>query len=291
MDFIKIPKVSDVIMKKGRNSYNGTLYLMTHHLLFSPDNSNELWIFYSTIQNVDLKNCVNNENTSYEIYISCKNFLYIQFTIFSEKQAYEVFESLKKLINITSVESHYAFFYRPDKPFITNNGWRIYNPVTEYKRLGVGKPDCDWRHTRTNENYELSKTYPNLLFVPKKIKDDTLRYAANFRSKGRIPVLSYLHKKNNMSITRSSQPMVGIKQNRSIQDEKLVEEIFSTAKENKSPNYKNLIVDARSSTNAMANVAMGAGYENVDYYKGSRLEYLKIENIHVVRESLNKLIE
>lgn len=92
MDFIKIPKVSDVIMKKGRNSYNGTLYLMTHHLLFSPDNSNELWIFYSTIQNVDLKNCVNNENTSYEIYISCKNFLYIQFTIFSEKQAYEVFE-------------------------------------------------------------------------------------------------------------------------------------------------------------------------------------------------------
>jgi len=94
-----------------------------------------------------------------------------------------------------------------------------------------------------------------------------------------------------MSITRSSQPMVGIKQNRSMQDEKLVEEIFATASKNKSKNYKNLIVDARSSTNAMANVAMGAGYENVEHYKGSRLEYLKIENIHVVRDSLNKLIE
>ena len=94
-----------------------------------------------------------------------------------------------------------------------------------------------------------------------------------------------------MSITRSSQPMVGIKQNRSAQDEKLVEEIFKTASEYKSPSYKNLIVDARSSTNAIANVAMGAGYENVEYYKNCKLKYLKIENIHVVRDSLNKLIE
>jgi hypothetical protein len=94
-----------------------------------------------------------------------------------------------------------------------------------------------------------------------------------------------------MTITRSSQPMVGIKQNRSAQDEKLVEEIFKTASEYKSPSYKNLIVDARSSTNAIANVAMGAGYENVEYYKNCKLKYLKIENIHVVRDSLNKLIE
>jgi len=295
MDYIVTPRVPDVVMKKGRKVFNGTLYLMTHHLLFNADNSSEqeLWIAYSTIQSVDLKTYDNNDDADaeYEIYISCKNFLYIQFTIFSEKIATDVFESLKKLINITSVESHYAFFYKPVKDFTSNDGWRLYSPLKEYGRLGLNEPDCEWRLTAVNKNYSFSKTYPQMLFVPRNITDNVLNYAVKFRSKGRIPVLSYIHKKNGMSITRSSQPMVGIKQNRSMQDEKLVEEIFATAKEHKSLNYSNLIVDARSSTNAMANIAMGAGYENVEYYKGSRLEYLKIENIHVVRDSLNKLIE
>ncbi|OUM65413.1 hypothetical protein PIROE2DRAFT_41713, partial [Piromyces sp. E2] len=280
-------------MKKGRKVFKGTLYLMTHHLLFNSDNSNEqeLWIAYSTIQSVDLKTYINNEDAEYELHISCKNFLYIQFTIFSEKIAYDVFESLKKLINITSVESHYAFFYKPIKDFTSTNGWSLYDPIKEYKRLGVGEPGNEWRITAVNKNYTFSRTYPQKLFVPASITDNVLNYAVKFRSKGRIPVLSYIHRKNGMSITRSSQPMVGIKQNRSMQDEKLVEEIFATSSKNKSPNFKNLIVDARSSTNAMANIAMGAGYENVEHYKGSRLEYLKIENIHVVRDSLNKLIE
>jgi len=293
MDYIVTPRVPDVLMQKGRRVFKGTLYLMTHHLLFNSDNSNEqeLWIAYSTIQSVDLKSYTNNEDAEFEIHISCKNFLYIQFTIFSEKIAYDVFASLKKLINITSVESHYAFFYKPVKKFTSTNGWSLYDPIKEYKRLGVGEPGNEWRITAVNKNYTFSRTYPQKLFVPASITDNVLNYAVKFRSKGRIPVLSYIHRKNGMSITRSSQPMVGIKQNRSMQDEKLVEEIFATAKQNKSQNYKNLIVDARSSTNAMANIAMGAGYENVEHYKGSRLEYLKIENIHVVRDSLNRLIE
>ena len=58
-------------------------------------------IAYSTIQNADLKNLVNEKNKNYEIHISCKNFLFIQFTFSSEKKAYEVFTYLKKLINIS----------------------------------------------------------------------------------------------------------------------------------------------------------------------------------------------
>jgi len=47
MDYIVTPRVPDVIMKKGRKVFKGTLYLMTHHLLFNSDNSNEqeLWVY------------------------------------------------------------------------------------------------------------------------------------------------------------------------------------------------------------------------------------------------------
>ncbi len=53
----------------------------------------------------------------------------------------------------------------------------------------------------------------------------------------------------------------------------------------------NLIVDARPTTNAMANVAMGAGTENMENYKGARKAYLGIDNIHVMRDSLHKVVE
>ena len=61
------------------------------------------------------------------------------------------------------------------------------------------------------------------------------------------------------SITRSSQPLVGLKQNRSIQDEKLIEFIFSTGKLAPVPGHTHLIIDARPSANAIAQTALGAG--------------------------------
>lgn len=79
--------------------------------------------------------------------------------------------------------------------------------------------------------------------------------------------------------------MVGLKQARSVQDEKLVETIFQThlfPTSAYSPSTDivfgatptNLIVDARPTTNAMANVAKGAGSENMDNYKSGKKVYL-----------------
>lgn len=46
----------------------------------------------------------------------------------------------------------------------------------------------------------------------------------------------------------------------------------------------------RPRANAMANTIQGMGYENTDtYYKDCDLEFLNIQNIHVMRDSLNKL--
>lgn len=121
------------------------------------------------------------------------------------------------------------------------------------------------------------------------------------------------------SMTRSSQPMVGLKSNRSIQDEKLIECIFQTHLSPDSaisplsnfdkpaptssmlhigsPGHvygstkTNLIVDARPTTNALANTAKGAGTENMENYKGGKKAYLGIDNIHVMRDSLRIVVE
>ena len=184
--------------------------------------------------------------------------------------------------------------------------------------------------------------------MPSAISDNTLNYAGRYRSRVRLPVLTYLHPVNDCSITRSSQPLVGVRGNRSIQDEKLLLAIFSTSTPNpgstdspprpgslKSPESSqgdtpstsqesalssasdpfedttartstddmsdeprvygaqqhNLIVDARPTVNALAMQAIGLGSENMDNYRFATKEYLGIDNIHVMRESLNKIID
>lgn len=97
--------------------------------------------------------------------------------------------------------------------------------------------------------------------------------------------------------------MVGLKNARSIQDEKLIEAIFQShhlhtrvdRSENAPPVYgamaTNLIIDARPTTNAIANVAKGAGTENMEYYRNCKKAYLGVDNIHVMRDSLHKVVE
>lgn len=51
------------------------------------------------------------------------------------------------------------------------------------------------------------------------------------------------------------------------------------------------VVDTRPKLNAMANRAAGKGYENEDNYSNIRFQFVGIENIHVMRSSLQKLLE
>ncbi|RLL96626.1 hypothetical protein CFD26_101439 [Aspergillus turcosus] len=53
----------------------------------------------------------------------------------------------------------------------------------------------------------------------------------------------------------------------------------------------NLIVDARPTVNAFAMQAVGLGSENMDNYKFATKAYLGIDNIHVMRDSLNKVVD
>jgi myotubularin-related protein 6/7/8 len=267
----------------------------------------------------------------------------------TDKKARDVFESIKGATKLSRTEKLYAFSFQPVGPEKEINGWEIYDAKAEWRRQGISDKGADrgWRISKINFDYGFSPTYPALLPVPSSISDNTLNYAGRYRSRVRIPVLTYLHPVNNCSITRSSQPLAGLRGNRSIQDEKLVSACFSastslgdsdlssstnsrtsTASSQTDLNYPdpegevseterledeliassnfegvsdkphiygaqqhNLIVDARPTVNALAMQAVGLGSENMDHYKFATKAYLGIDNIHVMRESLNKVIE
>ncbi|RYP08287.1 hypothetical protein DL764_002021 [Monosporascus ibericus] len=319
-----IKKIPNVDAIRGGEKHTGELHLAEHHVIF-------------VIPNILPEGAEPPLN------------------VYDELQARETFEWIRHhTCRLGSIEKLYAFSYQPLKAEKSLDGWQLYDPRTEFRRQGISTKSVDrgWRISTINKDYSFSPTYPGLLVVPSKISDNVIKYAGAYRSRQRIPVLTYLHSLNNCSITRSSQPLVGFRGNRSIQDEKLVSACFSasatvefngleasaadTAEPSPSSsqaslcehsfevaepldteriedeliaagdsNYdtktgkrliygaqqSNLIVDARPTINAVVMQAMGKGSENMEYYKFAKKAYLNIENIHVMRESLNMVIE
>lgn len=123
--------------------------------------------------------------------------------------------------------------------------------------------------------------------MPRLVKDDELSAVANFRSRNRLPVLSWIHPQSLATITRCSQPLCGVSGKKSPEDESYINAIMDA-----NPQFHKLtIFDARPSANAVVNKAKGGGYESEDAYQNVELIFLDIHNIHVMRESLRKLKE
>lgn len=370
--------MEDVALSRRGEQARGTLHLTPHHLIFvhsppKPTGSDkaqqsavaqrprELWITYPIIAFCTLRPSSLARQPS-SIRLRCRDFTYVCFYFSSATQARDVYDSIKAwTCKLGKIEKLYAFTYRPQgaEKDVVPNGWAVYDPMREWRRQGVGdgSKKSNWRISTINKDYQFSPSYPALLPVPAGISDNTLNYAGKYRSRARIPALSYLHPVNNCSITRCSQPMLGVRQNRSIQDEKLMAAIFATTRnerplsgiaspaseredsgsskdttlanmagdlqqtdtealedamiaklqnegdgedvdddDSKRPTVygaqqKNMIVDARPTINAFAMQAAGMGSENMDNYKFATKVYLGIDNIHVMRDSLNKVID
>ncbi|EDL24975.1 myotubularin-related protein 2 isoform 1 [Mus musculus] len=221
---------------------------------------------------------------SYGLETVCKDIRNLRFAHKPEgRTRRSIFENLMKYaFPVSNGLPLFAFEYKEVFP---ENGWKLYDPLLEYRRQGI--PNESWRITKINERYELCDTYPALLVVPANIPDEELKRVASFRSRGRIPVLSWIHPESQATVTRCSQPMVGVSGKRSKEDEKYLQAIMDS----NAQSHKIFIFDARPSVNAVANKAKGGGYESEDAYQNAELVFLDIHNIHVMRESLRKLKE
>ncbi|TMW68529.1 hypothetical protein Poli38472_005997 [Pythium oligandrum] len=162
--------------------------------------------------------------------------------------------------------------------------WDIYDPKAEFERRGVFE-NGKWRVSYMNEGFREIETYPELLVVPSSVPDGILADATAFRSLGRIPCMCWLNKANGATLSRSSQPKVGVSKATSPADEHLVAAIASSSLLSDALH----IIDCRPMSNALANRAKGYGVESSDNYKNCTISFMNIPNIHTMRDSMKRL--
>lgn len=223
------------------------------------------------------------------IHLMCKDMRELRFTLTDSSKAQSFYDNLKAY-TFPSLSKLPLFAYVHGAKCIENNicttdGWDIYNPEEEFHRQNIATNG--WKITKINVDYRLCDTYPAVLAVPLEVTDELLVACAPHRSRGRIPVLSWLHPESKASLTRASQPQVGFQGRRSIEDEELVRHL-RTANANAN---SLLIFDARPQVNAIANRGRGGGFENPMYYENVQYMFLNIQNIHAMRGAQTKIFE
>uniref|UniRef100_A0A8C1GHR2 Myotubularin-related protein 6-like n=2 Tax=Cyprinus carpio TaxID=7962 RepID=A0A8C1GHR2_CYPCA len=287
MEHIRTPKVEQVKLldRFSNKSVTGTLHLTATHLIFVESNSTsaqEIWILHHHIASVEKLSLKTN---GCPLLIQCRNFRLVHFVIPRERDCHDIYSSLLRLLRPVSYDELYAFSYNPKQnDQQREEGWQLIDLAAEFERMGV---PCDqWQLTDVNREYKVCKTYPRDLYVPIMASKPIIVGSSKFRSKGRFPVLTYFYQEKKAAVCRCSQPLSGFSA-RCLEDEHMLQAI-SKANHNSRYIY---VMDTRPKLNALANRAAGKGYENEDNYSNIRFQFVGIENIHVMRGSLQKLLE
>lgn len=104
------------------------------------------------------------------------------------------------------------------------DGWTIFDATEEYTRLGFLGHERSasglWR--LWCDSYDLVETYPLEFVLPRRLDDSTIREAAAYRSKRRLPTAVWRSPRTGALLCRSSQPMVGLSQKSSRADQALL---------------------------------------------------------------------
>jgi len=285
MEHIATPIVENVRLLDNKNTINprvGSLTITNTHLIFvSPEEEEELRILHMHISTVEKLPLTTSGSP---LRIQCSNFRTATFMVARDQEAQNVFTSLIRLSRPVAVYDLYCFEYTRNSDLPQQTGWAFFNLEAEFLRQGV--PNKQWSICSLNKKYSLCPTYPSLLVIPYSATTALVEGAARFRSKGRIPALTYYHGDSEAALLRCSQPRSGIKR-RSTEDEQYLTCVAQASKHGRPL----LIVDTRPKINALHNRMGGKGYESEAFYPNTKFEFKGIENIHKMRESLARLVE
>ncbi|XP_014864362.1 PREDICTED: myotubularin-related protein 7 [Poecilia mexicana] len=288
MEHIRLPKVENVRLLdrvSPRRSRVGTLYLTATHSIFVESEAggrSETWVLHSLVCSVDKQAA---SASGCPLLIRCKNFQILHFSIPREQDCQDVHLSLQRLSQPQRYEELYCFSYKPNvDEEERRRDWAFVDLKADFSRMGL--PNAQWKLSPVNQQYKVSDTYPAELFVPDSAAPPVLVGSSKFRSRGRFPALSYYSKENHAAICRSSQPLSGFSA-RCLEDEQMLEAILRS---NPRSDFM-YVVDTRPKLNAIANRAAGKGYENEDNYSNIKFQFMGIENIHVMRNSQQKMLE
>ncbi|XP_035027081.2 LOW QUALITY PROTEIN: myotubularin-related protein 7-like [Hippoglossus stenolepis] len=289
MEHIRTPKVENVHLidraSGHRKASIGTLYLSATHTIFvenNPETRKETWVLHSMVSSVER---LPTTPAGSQLILRCKDFRVFQILIPQERDGLDVHASLVRLSRPEKYNELYCLSFNPNlNKEEREESWTFVDLVVDYKRMGV--PNNLWVTTAANSEYRVCDTYPSELFVPKSATPAIIVGSSRFRSRGRFPSLSYFHQDTLAAVCRCSQPLSGFS-GRCQEDEMMLQAVM---KSNPGSDYI-YVVDTRPKLNAMANRAAGKGYENEDHYTNIKLQFVGIENIHVMRSSQQKIID
>ncbi|KAM9313822.1 myotubularin-related protein 7b isoform 5-T5 [Pholidichthys leucotaenia] len=263
----------------------GTLYLSATHTIFvenNPETRKETWVPHSMVSGVER---LPPSPTGSQLILRCKDFRVILVLIPQERDCVDIHASLARLSRPEKYSELYCLSFNPNvNKEQREESWAFVDLAADYRRMGV--PNNLWVTTAANSEYRVCDTYPSELFVPKSATPAVIVGSSRFRSRGRFPVLSYFHQDTLAAVCRCSQPLSGFS-GRCQEDEMMLQAVM---KSNPGSDYI-YVVDTRPKLNAMANRAAGKGYENEDHYTNIKLQFIGIENIHVMRSSQQKIVD
>ena len=293
---------SEVVFNE-QQKYKGILVLTEYRLIFEffdkeQKKSIKLPKDYLRFPIFSISKVEKNLNTKdYNIYlidITMKDSRFLRFSVVGSVN-YNFFLNLESKVNPKNPKDLYKFtqsyneVLKKEKNYY--NGWDIYDPIREFTRQGVSEDNnLGLRFCNVNKDFSLCESYPEFLIAPKNIVDSQLKAAAQYRTKGRLPIMAYYYSGNAdddtnyvPTIWRSAQNKGGIMGSKKNDcDISLIKSIKDMS--------KNLyIYDCRPKLNAMANRLNGGGYENMDHYDNVDLTFCEIDNIHKARNALNSL--
>ena len=288
-----------------KSHLDGILYLTTEHLIFVPK---LLQITNNTISPTDsvenftmiklqlIQGYTLNGNSAV---ISLNPFYHpqlpstIQFTFTSQPLLMSFINSLQEIRFGEGGECKIDKTMNRSENRINHNERvdGIYNPNVELARQQM---ETTYMISDVNATFTVSPTYPCLLIVPIDFTDAMIKNIAQFRSHGRIPIVTYFDKKTGAALFRASQPLVAnsfafgvFKTSQCKDDEKLIDHFRCDGRSKESVL---VVLDCRPVINAVGNRFNGGGTESSECYKNCIIHHLNLPNVNVVFSAYQKMV-
>eukprot|EP00602_Paraphysomonas_sp_CaronLab_P007390 CAMPEP_0185036120 /NCGR_PEP_ID=MMETSP1103-20130426/28615_1 /TAXON_ID=36769 /ORGANISM="Paraphysomonas bandaiensis, Strain Caron Lab Isolate" /LENGTH=899 /DNA_ID=CAMNT_0027573521 /DNA_START=60 /DNA_END=2759 /DNA_ORIENTATION=- len=289
--------------RNPRPPFVGNIYFTTYRLIFSsylkakatafsrhevPPSFDELSLPLCTILRIEVL-----KGEMYSLALVCKDLRVFRICFEAADSFTSTFVSVIAAQAFPpSIQQCFAFNYKEAFHVDAHQGWGLYSLRREFTRQGVLQSDL-WRIW--NDNYALADTYPREFILPSMLSMSDITEAAKFRSKARLPALTWRNPRTGAVLCRSSQPMVGVLGHKCLADKYLlnlyrVRGDMNDRSEIESPSDF-YIYDCRKPIAATANSALGKGVEDERNYEHTKVIFLDIDNIHTMRASMRLLDE
>ena len=292
----KIKEINDffadcIVLNKNKTSYNCKLYIDKDYQVSVFGDMNKPFFFnnsYYSFPLLYISSCI-SDSSVFGSNKFCKEITLKDNRNFIFKFLPQKFDEFNEIIETFALPNknrdyfNYAYsYYAAENSYMDQPNVKIYNFSKEFMRQEIDFSTEKKFEIFNNSDFKFCETYPKKLIVPYNMSNEDLAGCAEFRTKNRIPTLTYRYKKNKCCIWRSSQTRSGFS-GISKSDIKLLTKIAD--------GKKLFIYDARPYLNAYANKLKGAGFENVKDYKDIDVEliFCGMSNIHAVRNSFQKI--